>query len=239
MTFGYQQGGGFGQHKQALGFDAGASERLRMDAALKERHRIERERAKSKLTELERKLDHNKLEMSHRLTEMRRLETEIVHIKTEVQGMERELENLDKKEHELKVHATDSETHAEKVNKEIFEHKKHADAQSHVAAHLEGQIAQLQQQLAVVKKSIADANAEVQKLILNEKQLEGESNKNSLGAQHAKSEREYKLKEVENKKKAEKLLEEKKIHETNEVDRIKTENMKLEIDIKMLEIKAK
>jgi chromosome segregation ATPase len=239
MTFGYQQGGDVGQHKQALGFDAGASEKLRLQAAEKERHRIEKDRAKMKLTELERKLDHNKLDMSHRLTEMRRLETEIIHLQTEVQGMQRDLDSLDKKEHDLRVHSTDFEINAEKVNKQILEHRRQSDSQSHVAAHLEGQITQLQQQLAVVKKSIVDSNSEVQKLLLNVKQLEGESNKSNLGAQHAKSEREYKVKELENKKKSEKILEDKKHHEAGEVERLKGEDSKLELEIKMLEIKVK
>jgi CxxC motif-containing protein len=239
MTFGYQQGNGFGQHKQALGFDAGASERLRLEAAAKERHKIEKERAKMKLIELERKLDHNKLDMSHRLTEMRRLETEIVHMQTEVQAMERDLDSLDKKEHDLRVHSSDSSVHAERVNKEILEHKRVVDNQTHVASHLEGQVVQLQQQLAIVKRTILDTNSEIQKLMLSAKQLEGESNKQNLGAQHSRGEREYKMKEVENKKKAEKLLEDKKHHEAQEVDRLKAENGKLELEIKLTELKTK
>jgi chromosome segregation ATPase len=239
MTFGYQQGGSFGQHKQALGFDAGASERLRMEAATKERLRIEKDRAKMKLIELERKLDHNKIELSHHLTEMRRLEMEIMHAQTDIQGAERDLAGLDKEEHSLKVHSTDSATQAEKVNKDILEHRRTVDSQNHTVAHLEGQISQLQQQLAIVKKTIVDANTEIQKLLITAKHLEGESNKQNLGAQHSRSAREYKQKELENKKKAEKLLEDKKHHEAQEAERIKAENMKLEIDIKLLEVKTR
>jgi cytochrome c biogenesis protein ResB len=69
--------------------------------------------------------------------------------------------------------------------------------------------------------------------------LEGESNNQNLSAQHSRSEREYKMKEVENKKKAEKLLEDKKHHEMQEVERIKAENGKLELEIKLTEIKTK
>lgn len=239
MTFGYQQGGGFGQHKQALGFDAGASERLRMQAATKERLRVEKDRAKMKLIELERKLDHNKIDLSHRLTEMRRLETEIIHMQTEAQSMERDLEALDKEEHLMRVHSSDSSVQAEKTSKEIIEHRRVIDSQTHVQSHLEGQIIQLQQQLAIVKKTIADANSEIQKLTLKAKQLESASNKENLGAQHSRSLREYKQKELENKRKAEKLLEDKKQHEAQEVERIKAENTRLEVDIKLLEIKAK
>ncbi len=239
MTFGFQQGGGFGQHKQSLGFDASASEKLRIIAATKERLRIEKERAKSKTTELERKLEHNKMDLSHRLTEMRRLETEIIHTQTEVQSMEREIVLLDQKEHQHKVHSVDSKTHVEKVTKDIQEHKRIVESQGRVATHLEGQITQLQQQLAIVKRSILDTNSEIQKLTLSVKQLENEANSENFAAQHSKSDREYKLKELENKKKSERILEDKKQQEAQEVERIKAENIRLEIDIKMLAIKLR
>ena len=66
MAYGTQQGGTFGSHKQSLGYDAAASERLRAEAAIKEKHRIEKERAKQQLQEVQRKYEHNKAEISHR-----------------------------------------------------------------------------------------------------------------------------------------------------------------------------
>lgn len=65
--------------------DSGASERMRMDHIKKERERIEKERAKTQLTDQSRIHERNKVDLQHRETELRRLQGEAVRAQSEME----------------------------------------------------------------------------------------------------------------------------------------------------------
>lgn len=234
MAFG-SSSDGFGQKKQGLGFDAAASERLRINAAMKEKRRIERDRAKMQLADMERKLEHNKTDVSHRLTEVRRLETESMHADTDIKSAEIDLKMLTDKEHSLKAKTSDSGVEVAKLEKQIFDEKKKSDTAGHQIPHLEAQIALLQHQLGEIRKTVYEAGVFIQKVGLQIKQVEGQAHKSTIDALHSKTSHEYKEKDIENKKKAKAALDEKKHRELMEVDRLKADDVKLEHDIKALE----
>lgn len=239
MTYGYQQGGSFGGHKQALGFDAGASERMRAEAAIKERQRIERERAKQQLEDVQRKYEHNKTEISHKEMEARRLIAEITHAMRDVQEAERQVKMVEDKEHSTKVHATDIGAQIQDVQKDEVRKKKEIEEKKKELDHLENQINLLQQKVNECKRQIYDEEVLVQKMTLQIKQLESQENKNAMDMSHTKSEVLYKIKDLDNKKRTIQAMDQKRMREIGEIQRLKIENARLEIEIRQLEAKAK
>lgn len=239
MTYGYQQGGSFGSHKQALGFDAGASERMRSEAAAKEQQRVLKQRAKQQLEDVQRKYEHNKTEISHKEMEARRLIAEISHAMHEVQEAERQVKMVEEKEHGSKVHASDIGAQIQDAQKEELLKKKEIEEMNRELAHLENQISLLQQKANDFKRRIYDAGMLVQKMTLQIKQLESQENKNALDMSHAKSEVQYKMKDLDNKKRSIQAMDQKRMREIGEIQRLKIENTHLEMEIKQLEAKAK
>lgn len=239
MTYGYQQGSGFGSHKQALGFDAGASEKMRAEAAIKERQRIERERAKQQLQDVQRKYEHNKTEISQKEMEARRLIAEITHSIREVQEAERQVKMMEDKEHSTKVHASDIGAQIQDVQKEELRKKKEIEEKKRDLDHLENQINLLQQKVNEFKRQIYDEEMLIQKMTLQIKQLESQENKNAMDMSHAKSEVLYKIKDLDNKKRTVQAMDQKRMREIGEIQRLKMENARLEIEIRQLEAKIK
>ncbi len=239
MTYGYQQGGSFGSHKQALGFDAGASERMRAEAAIKERQRVEKERAKQQLQDVERKFEHNKTEISHKETEARRLIAEITHEMHDVQNTERALKAVEEKEHASKVQVSDVGKQIQDAQKEEILKKKELEELNRDLTHLKNQIALLVQKEKDFEKRIYENQMATQKLLLQIKQLESQENKSQTDISHTKSDLAYKMKELDNKKRAVQAMDQKRMREIGEIQRLKFENAKLEIEIRQLEAKAK
>jgi chromosome segregation ATPase len=235
MTYGYQQGGSVGDHKQALGFDAGASERLRMEAALKERKRLEKERAKNQLADIQRKYEHNKTEISHKEIEARRLAAEASHGTHDIEGAEREIKNLEDREHSSKVKAVELGVQIQNNLKEEVLKKKDNEQIGKNLEHVEKQITLLQQQATEYKRQMSDLTLLLQKYALDIKKIEAEASKIQSDAERAKSERLYKIKDLDNKKREIQALEQKRINQIGEVERMKEENMQLESQIKRLE----
>lgn len=98
MTFGYQQGGSFAQHKQALGNDAATSEQMRLKQAMEQKKREEKMRAKQDIQSKGVKLRILKNELSTRDIERRRLEAEI----HKISGERAHVDQYDQKIRELK-----------------------------------------------------------------------------------------------------------------------------------------
>ena len=239
MTYGYQQGSGFGSHKQALGFDAGASEKMRAEAAIKEQQRVLKQRAKQQLEDVLRKYEHNKTEISHKEMEARRLIAEITHAMHEVQEVERQVKMVEDKEHSSKVHASDIGSQIQDAQKEELRKRKEIEEKKRELDHLENQISLLQQKANEFKHQIYDEEMSVQKMTLQIKQLESQENKNATDMSHAKSEVTYKLKDLDNKKRAVQAMDQKRMREIGEIQRLKIENTHLEMEIRQLEAKAK
>ncbi|HEY1037135.1 MAG TPA: hypothetical protein VGE62_00975, partial [Candidatus Paceibacterota bacterium] len=101
------------------------------------------------------------------------------------------------------------------------------------------QIEHIQQKLNSVRVEITNIGNEIHKHGLEIKQLETGSHKSALDAERAKSEKIYKQKELDNKTRAVGFLRDKKQHEVAEAQKLKTENMKLESEIRALEQKIR
>lgn len=239
MTYGYQQGSGFSSHKQALGFDAGASEQRRAEAMLKERQRVEKERAKQQLKDVQQKFEHNKTEISHKEIEARRLIAEITHAMRELQEAERAIKAIEDKEHSSKIHVSDDSTKIQDAQKQEIQKKKELELINREIEHLESQIALMQQKVNEHKKQAYEIGIVIQKLALTIKQLESQENKDQADIAHSKSEALYKAKDLDMKKRGIQTMDQKRMHEIGEIQRLKMENVHLETEIRQLEIKAK
>ncbi len=238
MDYGYKSSyGSYGSHGQSLNHDAAASEKLRIEAAKKERIRQEKEKLKQALADLERKRDHAKLEVSHHQTEARRLDSEISHERRYLDDLERMLSQLADKEHSLKGHASDSEQELAKIEKEILEKRRESDDATNTLHRLENQLQQMQHQVTAQKNTIYDIGVAIQKMGVLSRQTEMQKHKNEVDAEHARSERMYKEKDVDNKKRALAFLEQKREHANKEVERLEMEIKKIEMEIKMVSAK--
>lgn len=239
MTYGYQQGGSFGSHKQALGFDAGASERMRAEAALKERLRIERERAKQQLKDVQQKFEHNKTEISHKEVEARRLIAEITHAMRELQEAERIAKAMADKEHVSKMHISSTGTEIQEAQKLEIQKKKELELINHEIEQLKKQVALIQQKINEHEKQSYETSMIIQKLMVQVKQLESQENKEQADVAHVRSEALYKAKDLDTKKRSVQTMDQKRMREIGEIERLKQENVHLESEIRQLEIKAK
>lgn len=119
MVFGYQQGNSFSQNKQALGFDAANSEKLRLKQVEEQRKREIRMRAKQDIQTKEVRLRIIKDEINRRTMDLRRIDSSIVklsntsHVNTssfdlkikELKNKIRDLEKEIEKETSLKAYA--------------------------------------------------------------------------------------------------------------------------------------
>lgn len=239
MTYGYQQSDSFGGHKQALGFDAGASEKMRVDASIRERQRIEKERAKQLLQDVVRKHEHNKTEISNYESEARRLISEITHAMHELQDLERAIQGMEQKEHQSKIHVSDDGVKIQAAQKLVLDKKKEMEDHNRNVGHLETQIAQLQQKVNDLKKTIYDIQMTIQKTTLQIKQLESQENRNQSEAARAKSEAQFKTKDIDTKKRSIQAMDQKRVRDISEIQRLKAENIHLEMEIRQLEAKVK
>jgi hypothetical protein len=111
MVFGYQQGGSFSQHKQALGFDAAASEQMRLKQITEQRKREQQMRAKQDVQSKEVKLRIVKDEISRRSMDLKRVEASVAKLSAPSHS---HTENFDLKIRELKNKIKDIEKEIEK-----------------------------------------------------------------------------------------------------------------------------
>lgn len=106
MVFGYQQGGSFSQHKQALGFDAAAGEQMRLKQITEQRKREQQMRAKQDIQSKEVKLRIVKDEISRRSMDLKRVEASVSKLSAPSHS---HAENFDLKIRELKNKIKDIE----------------------------------------------------------------------------------------------------------------------------------
>lgn len=111
MVFGYQQGSSFSQHKQALGFDAAASEQMRLKQVTEQRKREQYMRAKQDSQSKEVKLRIIKDEISRRSMDLKRVESNTARLSA---PSHTHTENFDLKIRELKNKIKDIEKEIEK-----------------------------------------------------------------------------------------------------------------------------
>ncbi len=239
MTYGYTQGGSFSSHKQALGFDAAASEQLRAEAAIKEQKRQARERAKQLLNDVQRKYELNKTSISHHEVEARRLIASVNKEIHDLHEVEITLNQLENKDHLAKRQTGDTGTQILDAKKHEAEEKKELSEDERLLKNIEAQIRTLQQKADDYKKHITDAMQQLQKLALQIKQLEGQESKGQGDANKMRAEIAHVQKEIDNKKRLIQAMDQKRMHEVAEVERGKSENVKYEIEIKRLESEIK
>lgn len=233
-------GSSYGAKKQQMNTGAGASsEKLMLQRMQEQKKQAERQKAKQDLADIQRKIDHNKLDISHRETESRRLASEIAHEERELQDLNHDMKALEEKEHSMKTKKTDSETASDKLDREISENKKIADEISRKIQQLDREIMDLQQELVKQKHLAYEVGVKIQKAMLEERQTDTQASKASSDADHAKSDHRRKEMEIDAKKQSVDHLKQRREYEIHEMDRLKAENVKYEIEAKNLESKAR
>lgn len=231
-------GGSASDVKQKLGFDAGASERERLKAATAARVRNEKERAKMQLMQLQRQFEHNRLEVISKNTEVRRLESDIFRSETEIRGLEQAFHSFDTKDTASNLRKADLQKKLHNEQAIIIEKKKELEEKKREEVKVQAQMADLQRHLAELRRGIQEGEQKQKEADLESHHLEGAIQRDVGEVQHTASDRAYKEKEVENKKKVLLAIEQKKKNAANEITRLTTENKKLESEIRILEAKA-
>lgn len=131
MVFGYQQGGSLSQHKQALGFDAAASEQARLKQVTEQRKRDQQMRAKQDMVSKEVKLRMVKDEISRRAMDLKRVESNIAHLSASSHA---HTENFDLKIRELRNKIKDLEKEMEKeLSLKVYAEKTSANQERELA----------------------------------------------------------------------------------------------------------
>jgi len=156
MTFGYQQGGSFSQHKQALGFDAAAGEQVRMKQILEQRKREIQMRARQELQSKKVKLRIVQDEISRREIDIKRLGGSVARMCV----THHHAENFDFKIRELRNKIKDLEKEIEKETSAKTYAEKTANNQT--------------KELGVVESKKKMEEGEITKLKTDEQKLEND-----------------------------------------------------------------
>ncbi|MEI6553263.1 MAG: hypothetical protein WCO09_01730 [bacterium] len=121
MVFGYQQGGSFSQHKQALGFDAATTEQMRLKQIAEQRKREQQIKARQDSQSKKIKLRIIQDEIGRRSMEARRIEANISKLSLENRG---HVVNYDLKINELKNKIKELEKEIEKnISSKAYDEK--------------------------------------------------------------------------------------------------------------------
>ncbi len=156
MVFGYQQGGSFSQHKQALGFDAATSEQMRLKHMAEQRKKDLQMRARQDLQSRQVRLRIVKSEISRMESESRRLSAS----ESKINGSHGHVENFDQKLKELKSKLREIENEIQKISSE----KQYAEKVAGNNA----------KELLIIKERKKHEDAEIVKFKDEEKKLESE-----------------------------------------------------------------
>ena len=125
-----------------------------------------------------------------------------------------------------------------------FEHKIHdmkieSDKKTYELRQHEIELQRLQQKIIEVKRDISEYGSRILSMGLQIKQLEAYSHKSAVDTERVKSEKMYKQKDIDNKTRSLDILKSKHDREVSEVSRLKTEDLRLETEIKILEQKVR
>lgn len=156
MTFGYQQGGSFSQHKQALGFDAAASEQMRLKQITEQRKREQQMRTKQDIQSKQVKLRMVKDEISRRTMDAKRLESSIVRLK----APQPHTENFD-----LKI---------KDIKNKIIDLQKELEKELSLKAYADKTAVNQNRELGIVEGRKKQEDGELVRLKTEERQLEQE-----------------------------------------------------------------
>ena len=158
MTFGYQQGGSFSAHKQALGFDAAASEQMRLKQITEQRKKDQQLRAKQDIQSKKIKLRIVQDEINRRSLDSRRIESNIVKLSSEHNRAHGENHDLKIKELKNKIRDLEKE-----IEKEVS-----------LKAYADKTVSNQERELKVIESKKRVDDSEISRLKNDEHQLEGE-----------------------------------------------------------------
>ncbi|MFM2384078.1 MAG: hypothetical protein RIQ72_650 [Candidatus Parcubacteria bacterium] len=235
MVFGSTNGSGLGGLKSALGNEGAISERARLAHIKAEHDRVEKEKSKLSLEEKKKKLDHNKRELSQRTIEVRRIVSEIVHAESMLQSIEREMKAMDAQVGQLNAKYNDLMFQTNDHKKKMDLHRDQLVKENQAEQHLQQEIRALELKMVREKDEIARISKEMDTMSVQISRLTNDANKVQADIHRSNSQKQYKSKEIEARKRAVSTLSEKKMHEISEMRRLESENARLESEIKSLE----
>lgn len=232
-------GGSFGGSKVSNDFSAAASERQRLEGAMEEHRKNELIRARQQLSDLMRKLEHNKYEITSKNVEIRRLTQEITRADAEVRSLENTFKIIDTKAKASKIVVSNFQLKLQERQKDSVKSKLEVETKKREEKKLEMELVELQRKISETKRAIQEAEQKIKEIDLETRHLEGKMHGNADDINHDASEKAYKEKEVDNKKKAMFALEQRKKHQEEDIERLLSENKRMEVDIRTLESRIK
>ncbi len=238
MVFGDKQGGGLSGIRSALRDEGAVSENARLSHIKRLRDEEEARRAKSSITEKKRQLERNKTEMSHRETEARRLAGELVRAQGAVTEIEAEMKTETEKVGKLIAKYNDLLVEINRDQDIVGADKSKMDKETQTLNHYQEEIKALEQRMTREKDLMREAGKDVEHLTMKMAHLKNDANKIHTDFMHANVQKQYKEREKEARKRALRIVEEKKAHEASEVQRLQSENARLEQEIKSLDQKT-
>ncbi len=238
MVFGSYKNGGLSGLKTAVRDEGALSERMRLAHIKELKDKQDQERAKTSLVEKKRLLDRNKIEISHRQTELRRLNSELVRSEALVHETEREMKEQDEKIASLYTKHNDMLFEISKHKEDVERSRLQIDKENKELYHYEQEIKALELKITREKELVRTTDQAIEHLSVKIAHLTNDATKLQSESGHEKSNKMYKEKELDARKRSYTILSTKKMTEENEVKRLTAENARLEQEIKKLEQEA-
>ncbi len=238
MVFGDKKGGGLGGIKRAVGDEGAISERMRLSHITKLKEEEEAKRAKSSLVEKRRLLDRNKTEISHRQTEIRRLDQELTRAEAAVTLIENEMKGEEEKVGKLMAKYNDLTFQINQEREKMGVDKSKVDNEMQTLHHYQDEIKAIELRMMREKDLVRQAGQDIEKITVKMAHLTNDANRMHTDFLHANSQKQYREREKENRRRALSIVTSKKEHEASEIHRLESENTRLEQEIKSLEQKS-
>ncbi len=238
MVFGAAKNSGIKSIKKALGDEGAISERMRLKHISEQRDKEEMRRAKTSVEDKKRALERNKSDISHRETEMRRLQSELSRAQLSFSQIENEMKDEDEKVAALNRKHADLVFQLQKEKEKVVQDRTKIDKETEDIKHYEDEIEALKLRMVREKNISQEVDREIQALLVKIAHLSNDAEKAHIEANRAGSKKQYRDREREARKRAVKIIEDKRAHETSEIQRLHAENARLEQEIKTLELKV-
>jgi chromosome segregation ATPase len=235
MVFGAQKNQGLGSIKSALRDEGAISERMRLQHIKEEREKHEAQQAKMSLLDKKRQLERNTHDLSRRQIELRRLTAEIARAELLFHEMERDIASYEEQMSVLQRKHADMLFQIDTHKKQVGEHQETINKHTRTVQTYEQEIHILEQKMNRERDIIHQIHVDIEHLGVRIAHLTNDATKAQTEVAHSRSNRMYKEKELENRKRTYAQLMQKKDQEQHEITRLSSLNSQLEREIQNME----
>lgn len=235
MVFGANKNSGLKNIKAAVGNEGAISERMRLSHITELKDKEEQRRAKTSLEDKRRIFELNKRDISNLETEVRRLNGELTRAQAALISIEAEMKEEQEKVSVLVIKYNDMLFQINNEKDIIRADRTRIEKDTQELHHYESEIKAIEFSMTKEKEDMRQINQHIDTFVVKIAHLTNDANKAHAEVSRANSQKQYKEREKEARKRSLAIVVEKKEYEIHELQRLHAENTRLDQEIKTLE----